>query len=275
MKALIWKMAFAAAAALTGYALLENKVMLRTVNDALSQKEIGFRVPRMVMVSDVHKRCFGKDNKRLAAAVAAAKPEYIILTGDLVSRTMMDFSSADRLLRQLSAIAPMVMVWGNHELDFPAADRAKLTEILQRHGVRLLDNEIIAAGNMHFAGLTLTSAHYRTEQGYRNLSGCSADDIRAVLGDCPQNTVLLVHNPLFASAYAEWGASLVLCGHVHGGVIRLPLVGGVLSPERKFFPAYSKGRYRLGNTTMIVSGGLGKLRLLNPPEIRCIFGTES
>lgn len=275
MNTWIWKTAFAVAAALTGYALLENKVMLRTVSDQLPQNEIGFDLPRMVMVSDVHKRRFGKDNQRLAAAVAAAKPEYIILTGDLVSRTMTDFSAADRLLRQLSAIAPMLMVWGNHELDFPEKERAELRRILKRHGARLLDNEIITVGNMHFAGLTLTSAHYRTEQGYRNLSGCSADDIRAVLGECPKNTVLLVHNPLFAPAYAEWGASLVLCGHVHGGVIRLPLVGGVLSPERKFFPAYSKGRYRLGKTIMIVSGGLGKLRLFNPPEIRCIFGTES
>lgn len=263
------------AAALTGYAVYENTAVLHTAEDALPITETGFAVPRMVMVSDLHKRRFGKDNKRLVAAVAAAKPEYIILTGDLVSRSVTDFSDADRLLHQLSAIAPMLMVWGNHELDFPAVQRERLRCMLERNGVRLLENEIIAAGDVHFAGLSLTSDHYRTAQGYRDLSVCTVRDIQALLGDCPSNTILLVHNPLFASAYAAWGASLVLCGHVHGGVIRLPMIGGVLSPERKFFPAYSKGRYRIGSTTMIVSGGLGKPRLFNPPEIRCVFGAET
>ncbi|MBQ4345646.1 MAG: hypothetical protein IJC75_00765, partial [Oscillospiraceae bacterium] len=84
-----------AAALLTGYALVENKLWLRTVKDPLTTEEMGFRVPRMVMVSDVHKRQFGKNNKRLVAAVAAAKPEVIILTGDLVSRSMEDFSQTD------------------------------------------------------------------------------------------------------------------------------------------------------------------------------------
>jgi predicted MPP superfamily phosphohydrolase len=60
---------------------------------------------------------------------------------------------------------------------------------------------------------------------------------------------------------------LVLSGHVHGGCVRLPLIGGVLSPERKFFPKYSLGKYTEKNTTMIVTSGLGKFRLFNPPEI--------
>lgn len=260
-----------AAALLTGYALVENKLWLRTVKDPLTTEEMGFRVPRMVMVSDVHKRQFGKNNKRLVAAVAAAKPEVIILTGDLVSRSMEDFSQTDALLKGLASIAPMLMVWGNHEMGLHPEDRGELRRILKKHHVRLLENEIIRVGDVHFAGLSLSRSHYRTEHGYGNLRRCTAGDIQAKLGDCPPNTILLVHNPLFATAYAAWGADLVLSGHVHGGVLRLPLLGGVLSPERRFFPAYSKGRYDLGQTVMIVSGGLGKLRLFNPPEIRCIF----
>ena len=57
--------------------------------------------------------------------------------------------------------------------------------------------------------------------------------------------ILLAHNPLWAKAYADWGADLVFSGHVHGGIIRLPFFGGILSPERRFFPKYSAGVYDL------------------------------
>lgn len=78
---------------------------------------------------------------------------------------------------------------------------------------------------------------------------------------------MLAHNPLCAKAYSQWGADIVFCGHIHGGAVRLPLLGGLLSPERKFLPEYSKGIYHIGKTEMIVSGGIGKPRLFNPPEI--------
>lgn len=259
------------AAALAGYALVENHLLLRTAYNPLSTAETGFRVPRMVMVSDVHKRQFGKGQHRLIAAVAKARPEYIILTGDLISRNVTDFADTEALLRGLADIAPMLMVWGNHELDCSEAQRDALRKLLQTYHVRLLENEIIQLGDVHFAGLTLEKANYRNGSGFRHLKRCTTEEIQALLGPCPQHTILLAHNPLYAEAYAAWGADVVLSGHVHGGIVRLPLVGGLLSPERKFFPAFAKGRYNLGKTILIVSGGLGKFRLLNPAEIRCIF----
>ena len=83
-------------------------------------------------------------------------------------------------------------------------------------------------------------------------------------------TLLLAHSPLALDTYAAWGAELVVSGHVHGGMIRLPVVGGLLSPERKLFPAYSRGHYRQGHTDLIVTGGIAKPRLFNPPELRII-----
>ena len=87
----------------------------------------------------------------------------------------------------------------------------------------------------------------------------------------PGCTILLAHNPLLLDTYAAWGADLVLCGHVHGGLIRLPLAGGLLSPERKFFPKYDKGLYEKAGTKMYVSGGIGKPRFWNPPEINLLY----
>ena len=80
-------------------------------------------------------------------------------------------------------------------------------------------------------------------------------------------TLLLAHNPFFCEAYSAWNAELVLCGHVHGGMLRLPFIGGVFSPERRFFPKYSAGSYNVGNMLMFVSRGLGRLRLFNPREV--------
>ena len=83
--------------------------------------------------------------------------------------------------------------------------------------------------------------------------------------------ILLMHTPTFFEAYEDWGADLILSGHIHGGLIRLPFVGGVFSPDRKLFPKYCYGKYELDNSTMIVSGGLSRgetgFRLFNRPEI--------
>ena len=74
--------------------------------------------------------------------------------------------------------------------------------------------------------------------------------------------ILLAHTPFYFDEYEKWGADLTLCGHVHGGVVRLPFVGGLLSPDRKFFPKYDLGKYEKNNSTMLVSKGLGGSKVL-------------
>ena len=84
------------------------------------------------------------------------------------------------------------------------------------------------------------------------------------LGDINSNeyNILLAHSPFYFKEYEKWGADLVLAGHVHGGIIRLPYVGGLLSPNRHFFPEYDLGKYEINNSTMIVSKGLGGSKVL-------------
>ena len=70
------------------------------------------------------------------------------------------------------------------------------------------------------------------------------------------------------------GFALVLCGHAHGGQVRLPFVGGLYAPEQGVLPKYTAGMHQDGNTRMIVSRGLGNsgfpLRFGNRPEIVAI-----
>ena len=86
---------------------------------------------------------------------------------------------------------------------------------------------------------------------------------------------MLAHNLLFIDDYSEWGADLVLSGHTHGGIIRIPIIGvGIASPEKDYFPKYDSGEFKVDDTTMIVNRGIGTsssgLRSFNKPEISVI-----
>ena len=96
-----------------------------------------------------------------------------------------------------------------------------------------------------------------------------AHDVEKRLGKIENReyNILLVHTPFFFDGYSKWGADLVLAGHVHGGIIRLPIKGGLLSPNREFFPKYDLGEYNMGKSTMILSKGLGGSKVL--PRVNC------
>lgn len=257
--------ALAAMGLLGAWAAIENTALLE-----VTEYEVGIpNMPRTVQISDLHRRRFRKDNAALIRTVADLRPELIVITGDLVSRTVTELSGTARLLRRLRAIAPVIMIYGNHELDLKPSVQAEMQEMIHRSGAILLDNKTMTFRGVRFAGITLTRSHYRGGGlfGFRGARTCTIETMQQALGDCAEDTVLLAHNPLFFPAYAHWGAALTLSGHVHGGALRLPLIGGLLSPERRFFPRYDKGLYRLREAEMIVSAGLGKLRLFNPPEL--------
>lgn len=262
----------ALAAALTCEAILENTVWLRT-----RTYETDFPgLPRILVVSDLHRRHFGRGQCRLIRQCAAAKPELIAVTGDLVSRTVRDFRNTEQLLRALRRLAPVVLIFGNHETDLPPACQRQFRALCRRCGVTLLENAHTEICGVHIAGLSLPRSFYRGGGlfGFTGAEDCTVKTLRSLLGSCPPGTLLLAHNPLFFPAYAEWGARLTLSGHIHGGAVRLPGIGGLLSPERRFLPQYDRGHFRLGTAEMIVSGGLGKLRLFNPPEL-CILTPQN
>lgn len=251
---------------LSAWAVFENTFLLRVKRYRLHAPT---DLPRMVLLSDLHKRRFGKNNRRLIEKTAAQAPELIVITGDLVSRTVRDFSAMGELLSALNEIAPVVMIPGNHEADLPEAAYQAYRQTAYCSGAVLLENQTVHIGRYAFSGLMLPREYYRGGGflGFSGEKGCTVQTVQEQLGACAGETVLLAHNPIFFPAYASWGAALTLSGHVHGGAVRLPLLGGLLSPERMFFPRYDKGLFRIKTHALIVSGGLGKLRLFNPPEI--------
>jgi predicted MPP superfamily phosphohydrolase len=222
----------------------------------------GFRV---VSLSDVHAAQFGRDNERLIAAVSGAKPDIIAITGDLIdSRGQLDI--VDTLVGGLLEIAPVYYVTGNHEWD--SGDIKNLLSLLEQRGATVLRNGYAlierGGGAIVLAGTDDPNgpADMKTP---KELIG----DIRAAQGE--RFIVVLEHRNSHLGLYASLGVGLVICGHAHGGIVRIPFTDGLVGPSRELFPTYTSGVYAQGATYMLVSRGVGNHtgfpRFLNNPHI--------
>lgn len=247
----------------------ENSGILRVRREVFRKSGI-----KIAHIADLHKRRFGKDNCLLCDRTEREQPDIIMISGDIVSRDCKDLAGVRSLFERLVRMAPVYMVFGNHEADLAEKVQRELINTAEETGVHLLRNqseEIAVKGRkLNICGLELKYSVYKKNGRYRDLDTVDTGEIKSLVGSAPKDTetVLLVHNPLFAQSYSQWGADYAVAGHVHGGSVRIPFLNiGVLSPERKFFPKYTKGVYDIGDMKLLLSGGLGKLRLFNPPEL--------
>ena len=228
----------------------------------------GFDGCRIAVLGDLHSTDFGKGNSRLLKAVREAEPDYIFLVGDLLDayRDIPEnyiFQTAGGL----AAIAPTYYVTGNHE--WADGGVPELKDTLTANGVTVLSNQFLALDRN---GDTMVLAGIDDPNGYADQKTPEelAAEIYAACGD--PFWVLLAHrNNLFAPQYSLLGADLVISGHGHGGIIRLPFTDGLLSVDRTFFPSYTAGLYEENGSCLFVTRGLGNsgptVRLFNRPEV--------
>ena len=230
----------------------------------------GFRI---VVLSDVHATQYGTDNERLISKVREASPDIIAITGDLVSfvraKTIdRQIEIADTLIKGLTPIAPVYFITGNHEWDRRIGGPWALLEMLESRGVHTLRNEYI---RLESGGDSMILA------GTDDLNGPAdmvkpREFIKSVIAAEGENfIVLLEHRNSRLSLYSDLGVDLILCGHAHGGMVRLPFTDGLIGPTRELFPTFTSGVYTKGSTNMLVSRGAGNQnawpRFLNNPEI--------
>lgn len=163
---------------------------------------------------------------------------------------------------------------GNHEKRLSEYNRNLIIRKLEGFGVTILNEEksIIKGREYVFNiyGIDLPLLYYRRKKNESfNIDGFLNKQMKKYTKE--EFNILLAHNPLYFDYYSRYNADLILSGHVHGGMIRLPFIGAILSPERKFFPKYNSGVYEKNNRKIIVSRGLGQsklgIRLFNKPEI--------
>ncbi|MBQ4516020.1 MAG: metallophosphoesterase [Clostridia bacterium] len=253
---------------------------------------------RVIQISDLHNTSYGENNKRLLERVEELKPDIIICTGDIVDSAKNDIDYAVKLAESLVKIAPSYYVYGNNEVesiyDFPLNEKEldkkfkfnennrdetallkikdSFEEKLEKTGIKVLKNEkdTITAKNMTidvYGVLTSNPSSFwsYSEKAFADYIYENTDNIK----------ITAIHEPfIFEEFQPEFWGDLMLCGHTHGGVVRVPVLGPLYTHEGGLFPERSGGfvygRYDAAGKPLIVSGGLENkdvFRINNQPEL--------
>lgn len=268
LRALI-TMAVALAALVLWFFWQQNGIQTHTVNVAAKGLPNAFEGLRIVQLSDIHGKEFGTDNENLLRRVAELEPDLIAITGDLIDQKY-QMETVPTLAKGLAEIAPTYYVTGNHEWAVRCVPELK--KLLTECGVRVLTNDYEV---LEKDGAMLAIAGADDPNGPADQK--TGDELRGEID--ADYTILLTHrNTVFD--YAGWGYDLVLCGHGHGGIFRIPLLGkGVLGTDRSFFPEFDGGMYRFADGGFCYeSRGLGSntvpihaFRLFNRPDLPLII----
>lgn len=286
----------------------ENKKLVTTHYVVTSNRlPEGFLGHKFCVLADLHNNSFGNCNELLIAAIDKIAPDFLLIAGDLIiGNEICNYDIAIGLLEQLAKKYPIYYAYGNHEqkvvkYEVQAASlqtmkknatHGRCTSLTQYEthlkniGIHILKNESLeyalpSGETIEIIGGLIDLDYFKR----RNRPTMSNDYLEQLLGKNQKEhyQVLIAHNPMYFEEYAMWGADLVVSGHVHGGMVRLPFLGGVISPQMKLFPKYDAGlyttKYQNHKSSMVVSRGLGihtiKIRVFNRPELVCIqFGRK-
>lgn len=234
---------------------------------------------RIVLVSDLHEHQFGRDNEKLAEKIREQSPDLIVIDGDMINGDSENADTAVELVRALKEAAPVYYSFGNHEYSYMEAGHEDLTEELEAAGAVVLNYQSIdidVKGNqIRLGGLY--------EYGFETGMQSEEENERAIpyleeYADTDRYLIMCAHRP--ESFYPwdmadQWGIDLVLSGHLHGGQVIIPGVGGLYNSLDGFFPKFDYGQYKLGDSDMVITRGLGSNpkmlpRFNNPPEIAVV-----
>lgn len=260
--------------------LLRSRYVLNVTRSVVSIDSLpeNFDGTKMVVIADLHQMRFGEYNELLAKKIKIEEPDYIFFVGDMGDSRKYNVDAFYDLLETLGRDIPFIMVPGNHDLRLGGGKVHKnfLREV-SNAGAVLLDNACaeMKAGDdkLYIYGFSQPLAPQKDVDINRwRLAPVTDNYLSSTLGKCPDDApvILLAHDPTYFSCFSNWGADLVLSGHIHGGMVRLPFIGGIFSPSRKFFPKYTSGFYTKGDSKLFVTRGLGSsimTRFGNPPEI--------
>lgn len=230
----------------------------------------GFKI---VQLSDLHGAEFGEDGMELVEKVKELEPDIIALTGDFVTDEG-DLAAVEKLAARLVKLCPVYFISGNHE--FGSGLAVKVRNILERAGVKYLSNEYLTISRGE-DGILLGGV----EDPLAYADMLSPDELAQKMNDAAPDAfkILLGHRNYWMTEYPELPVDLIFCGHAHGGLIRIPGVGGLIGTDRRLFPDFDAGQFNNGRYTLIVSRGLGNSvpipRVFNRPEIVCVELTRA
>ncbi len=236
---------------------------------------------KAVFFADLHNTRYGKNNEKLLRDIEAFNPDIILIAGDaFVSKEKERNLAARYVLQELCRKYRVIFTFGNHETKLRNPEKYRYTincldELAYKENLIVLNNEQfklnINGTKLNIIGYEADLKYYRKFDGVRPTLEEMVEAVKtnACLED--EISLLLAHNPNFFDTYAEYGPDYVFSGHNHGGIVRLPFIGGVISTGYRPFPKYYGGEYVKGKTKMFVTRGLGshtiRFRLFNMPQI--------
>lgn len=242
-----------------------NDLITSKINYKSNNLPQSFNNFKIIHISDLHNKKFGKNQSILINKINQQDPNIIVITGDLVDKRRYKLKPATEFIKEAIKLAPVYYVAGNHESYNNIYKEVKPN--LEALGVTVLDNKKVSINKddsiIDIIGLLDPEFYDDKEITLKKHLNSFAN---------PDNfTILLSHRPSFLEEYSKTNIDLVFSGHAHGGQIRLPLIGGLLAPDQGLFPKYTSGLHTKDQTSMVVSRGLGNslfpIRLFNKPEI--------
>jgi len=239
---------------------------------------------KFVFFADLHNSSYGKNNCKLLNEIDNYNPDFILIAGDVfVAHKNSYCKKSVEFLNELLKKYKVIFTFGNHETKLKNEEKYKYTikqyiEVLKNtENLIILNNDQI---NLEISGNIINFIGYEADlKFYKKFKNniMDVEEIRSKVGEKNNDgdlSFLLAHNPDFFEKYVEYGAEYVFSGHNHGGIVRLPFLGGVVSTGYRPFPKYYGGVYIKNNTTMYVTRGLGshtiRFRLFNKPQIHMI-----
>ncbi len=253
----------------------------------------------IAQLTDVHSIRTKKQIEQIITKIKKQNPDIIVVTGNLIDSNYYTRQQSAKIekkihtvesltikfMEELTKIANVYYVYGNHEmilLDDPENNEFKVA--LEELGVIILNNKVEYLykdnSKIKLVGLQDPACLYKDKE-YSKIEGSSSDKSRAILEDLylEENsdvfTILLAHRPECFNVYVSYNIDLILSGHTHGGMMRLPIIRGIYAHPQGLFPDYSYGIYKKRNSTMIIGAGIGYsgnifFRVYNLPEIEII-----
>ncbi len=237
-----------------------NKLQVDEYEYVNSKIPVSFDGYKIVQLSDLHYAEFGENNSELIETVEELEPDMIVFTGDMIDRDYDEIlPSTINLIEAMAKLAPVYAVTGNHENDSPVKEG--LLTVYEYCGVQeITDKQVKIEKDGEAILLTGLDGYHpryikipKADEDYENMFN-----------------ILLYHWADHFDELTGYGFDLVLSGHIHGGVIRLPFIGGLLGNDKTLFPKYSSGFYQIGDRVMLCNRGLGEtsvFRFNNRPQV--------
>ena len=225
---------------------------------------------RIIELADLHNKEYGNKNEKLIRKIKALQPDLIFFAGDMMNYRDYNYSVLFDLSDKLSEIAPIYACYGNNELDQYLFEDKEFKEKWTAHNVHLLSNE---AKDIEVGNTTIQMIAVSDDLKQFDIESNNAKKFLASLEDTNNCRICLTHYPeLFHEKLLNRGIDVAFTGHAHGGLIRIPKIGGLYSTGEGFFPKFTSGVVQVKDgAQVVISRGLGDShwipRINNQPEL--------